>query len=471
MMGVRAGQERASLVEEQQRQGMQPPPEELSVGGEHRRRLPPTEHVLRSALIRFVISSVIALGIVAAITILWSSHVAKDEALRRAEATGRGVAHGVIAPLITPALLSGDRTARDALDKAASNRMADGSIHRIKVWTQDQRVLYSDEKPLIGHKFDVDEEDMELFGTDNAAAEISELEREENQFERDEGKLVEVYAGFRAQDGTPLLFEAYLPYNQVNAAATVLQRQLLPLTLGSQFLLLLLLLPLAVSLARRTERAQRERNRMLSTSIAASDVERRRIARDLHDGVVQDLAGLGYALTAIADGLPSQTACEPAREGTRKAIRILRRDVDALRTLITDIYPPELEQGQLVQALAAMLRTVGPDGPKTCLDAPDRLDIDLGADASVLLYRVAREAVRNVVKHARATTVTVRLVVEPAQVAVEVIDDGVGMAGDAAPGHLGLRLLSDTVQDAGGTFTVDSSPGAGVRLRASLPLP
>ena len=156
--------------------------------------------------------------------------------------------------------------------------------------------------------------------------------------------------------------------------------------------------------------------------------------------------------------------------GTRKAIGILRRDVDALRTLVTDIYPPELEEGQLVPALAAMLRTVPPDGPRTSLSAPERLDFDLGADTSVLLYRVAREAVRNAVKHARASTVQVGLTVQEGEVTVEVVDDGVGFAGEAPPGHLGLRLLADTVRDAGGSFAIDSSPGAGVRVHASLPL-
>jgi signal transduction histidine kinase len=209
---------------------------------------------------------------------------------------------------------------------------------------------------------------------------------------------------------------------------------------------------------------------MLSTSIAASDVERRRIARDLHDGVVQDLAGLGYALSAIAEGLPAQPACEPARDGTRKAIGILRRDVDALRTLVTDIYPPELEQGQLVPAISAMLRTVGRDGPRTSLTAPGDLDVDLSADASVLLYRVVREAVRNAVKHARASTIEVSLCAQEDRVTVEVVDDGVGLAGEAPSGHFGLRLLADTVRDAGGRFALESTPGHGVLVRASLPL-
>ena len=470
MMGVHPRQGGGSLVEQERPGPLDPPQDQFEYGASQRPPLPPTEHVLRSALVRFVVSSVIALAAVAGLTVFWSAHVAEDEALRRAEATGRGVAQGVISPFITPALRSGDKEAMDALDEAARNRMADGSIYRIKIWTKDQRVLYSDETPLIGQRFELDEDDLQLFGTNRASAAISDLRRQENAFERDEGRLVEVYTGFHGKDGTPLVFEAYLPYGQVNSAATVLQRQLLPLTLGSLGLLLLLLLPLAVSLARRTERAQRERNRMLSTSIAASDLERRRIARDLHDGVVQDLAGLGYALTAIADGLPGQQACEPARDGTRKAIGILRRDVDALRTLITDIYPPELDDVQLVPAIAAMLRTVAPDGPRTTLTAPDSLDIDLGADASVLLYRVARESVRNAVKHAQATRVDVRLTAEPSQVTVEVEDDGVGMVGEAAPGHLGLRLLADTVRDAGGSFTVRSRPGEGVHVRASLPL-
>ena len=348
---------------------------------------PETEHVLRSALIRFLLSSLLAFGVVAGVTAYWSLHIAEGEALRRAQQTGIGVANRVMKPAITPAVLAGDPAAMRELDQTARNRMADGSIYRIKIWTQDQRVLYSDESHLIGEHFTLDEDDRELFGTTRASAEMSPLTRKENVYEaKDKDKLVEVYAGFTAADGTPLVFEAYLPYDQVKSAGDVLMRQLLPLSLGSLALLLLLLLPLAVSLARRTERAQRERSRMLTTSIAASDVERRRIARDLHDGVVQDLAGLGYALTAIADGLPPAPESEPARQGTRKAIRILRRDVDALRTLITDIYPPELEEGQLVPAIANMLRTTGTDGPRMSLIAPDHLGVPLGRDAAVLLY-------------------------------------------------------------------------------------
>ena len=478
MIGLRSRRE--SEAREQRAEAVGPPrtlpdpgPGQKRHGAHARAPLPPHEHVLRKALARFLLSSALALVIVSAFTLLWSSHVAESEALRRAESTGIGIANGVIKPYITADLRRGDPAARQALHDAVKNRMADRSIVRIKIWTQDEKVLYSDETPLIGKTFEIEPEDKALFGTQKASAAVSQLGREENKFERaqvPDGRLVEVYAGFTDDDGTPLLFEAYFPSTQVDNTAKVLKRELLPLSLGGLLLLTLLLLPLAVSLARRTERAQLERNRMLSTSIAASDIERRRIARDLHDGVVQDLAGLGYAMTAIADGLPDQSACEPAREGTRKAIVILRRDVDALRTLVTDIYPPELEEGQLVPAISAMLRTVGRDGPKTSLTAPSNLDVDLSADASVLLYRVVREAVRNVVKHAKAHTVDVRLGVQDDRVTVEVADDGVGMAGDAPPGHLGLRLLADTVHDAGGRFAIESRPGAGVLVRASLPL-
>ena len=116
------------------------------------------------------------------------------------------------------------------------------------------------------------------------------------------------------------------------------------------------------------------------------------------------------------------------------------------------------------------LRTVGPDGPRTSLVAPDSLDVDLGRDTCVLLYRVVREAVRNAVKHAHATAIQVTLRVEDDSIAVEVADDGVGFVGAAPEGHFGLRLLADTVRDAGGELTIDSSPGAGVRLRVRLPI-
>ena len=145
-----------------------------------------------------------------------------------------------------------------------------------------------------------------------------------------------------------------------------------------------------------------------------------------------------------------------------------KADVAALRTLIGDIYPPELGAGQLPGAVAALLETTAGPRIRTHLAAPPVMDLPV--DAAVLVYRVIREALRNTVKHAEAHVVGVELVQRDGAVVAVVTDDGVGMRDQAQHGHLGLRLLADTVRDAGGTFDLTSCPGGGVRVTARVPV-
>ena len=419
--------------------------------------------VLHSALRRFLLSSLVAFVAVAGGTVFWSSHIARSEGLGRAQVTGRGVANGVVGPLVTSALRAGDRSAMAELDKAVRIRTSDGSMYLVRIWTADQRLLYSDQPQPAGLR--LDPAGVALFGTTGASAMVAEGGRDETSAKAD---AVEVSAGFFGADGQPLVFQAHLPGDQVHADTRLLHQQLLPLTLGSMGLLLLLLLPLAVSLARRVERSQDERNRMLHTSISASDNERRRIAGELHDTVIQDLAGLSYTLHAVAQGLPATAENEQTRQLTTAAAIIVRRDVDSLRRLMVDIYPPELADGQLVPMIDLLLGTTSSHGLSTHLNAPPLLDVPL--DTAVLVYRVVREALRNAVKHAHAHNVTVDLSLDDGRVTAVITDDGVGLGAEAQAGHLGLRLLSDTVADAGGTFAISSTAGAGVRVTASVPV-
>ena len=231
----------------------------------------PGRRALYPALRPFVLSSLIAFIAVAAATVVWGGRLATTEALGQAEATGRGVAEGIVAPLVTSELRAGDPAALAHLDALMRNRMSDGSIFRIKIWTADQRILYSDRADLIGRHYPLEHADLALLGTTNASAAISDLQHSENVDERGtHGQAVEVYAGFVGADGSPLIFEAYLPAGAVYQNAYRLERALLPLSLGSVTLLLALLMPLAVSMARRVERIQAERNRLLSASISSS---------------------------------------------------------------------------------------------------------------------------------------------------------------------------------------------------------
>jgi two-component system NarL family sensor kinase len=135
-----------------------------------------------------------------------------------------------------------------------------------------------------------------------------------------------------------LLFETYTPLSTVGAQARSIWVQFLPITLGGLLLMQAIQLPLAARLARQTDRARREREQMLHRALAASDAERRRIAADLHDGVVQDLAATavtlaGSAIIAERDGTPT------AARRLHEAADSLRGAIRSLRSLVVGIYP------------------------------------------------------------------------------------------------------------------------------------
>ena len=236
-------------------------------------------------------------------------------------------------------------------------------------------------------------------------------------------------------------------------------------------------MPLGLSLARRVERGQLERSKMMRHALDASELERRRIAQDLHDGVIQDLAGLGYALptveSALADG-----AHPDAQEAVSRATQLVQRDVAALRAVMTDIYPPDIEGDGLVPALEELGRR-GADEAKLDVDVHVSPDLRLSPEAARLAYRIVREGLRNVVKHAEADRVDVRVQLAGDLVTVRVQDDGRGPASglseelgkrpEAPDGHLGLRLLADTVRDFDGTLRVIPAPGQGTLLEACYP--
>lgn len=415
----------------------------------------------------------LAAVVVAVVTFGWSQRIARGQALASAEQTAEAIASRVVAPLVTRQVLAGDPVALARLDLAIRTRIDDGSLARVKVWDGDGRVVYSDEADLVGRQFELDPNDLALLGTTASTAELSELDRAENVLDGPvllADEAVEIYAGFEAATGEPLIFEAYLSTKQLHAIERSLRLELLPLTVGSTAVLTLVLLPLGLRLARRVEEEEKRSAGLLRTSIAASDLERRRIAQRLHDDVIQDLAGVGYALSSVtATPRSEDAALDPAAGAVlARAVDVVRHDVQALRDLVTDIYPAQIGSGGLVPALQLLLEGAAATGLATRLAAPT--DLDVPHAMAVLAHRVVREAVRNTVEHARASTVEVFVAAERGRLHLVVADDGVGLAGPPAEGHFGLRLIGDTVRDAGGVLTVAPGDVAGVRLEVDLPL-
>jgi len=426
-----------------------------------------------AALARFAAFSVVALLAVLAGTVVIAERATRGEILRHADRTARDIAQTIITPRADDALSDGDPEALEGLDSVMAARMADGSLIRVKVWSPDGKVIWSDDERLIGRQFELEPQDAALLTTFDSTSEFTTLDREENVYEAHVGEVAEIYLGFVDRTGRPLLLELYVPVAQVEAESRAQVRTLLPLTLGGPALMLVILLPLALSMARRIDDAGAERASLLRHAVAASALERRRIAGDLHDGVVQDLAGIGYALPVIRQSLPDGAEADDARQKLDRVNEIVKGDVAALRSVITDIYPPDLHEGGLVpasQLLFSEVRYAGID-VDVHIDA-EVSDESLPIDAAVLGYRVLRETLRNVVRHSGAARAGVSLRADDGDLVIVVEDDGVGFDPTlgAPEGHFGLRLLGDTISDVGGSLTVDAPPDGGARVVARFPI-
>ncbi|MGY2746923.1 sensor histidine kinase [Arthrobacter sp. UYCu723] len=205
------------------------------------------------------------------------------------------------------------------------------------------------------------------------------------------------------------------------------------------------------------------RNRLLKRAVEASDLERRRIARDLHDEVIQDLSGLGYALESEElHGPPEQ---RPVLGGARK---ILQQTVHSLRAMTRELYPPDLERLGLKTSLERLVEPHQERGLTVRLLIPDDGGMDRGLSA--LLFRVVREALSNSAKHSGATMVVVSLRTDQRGSEISISNNGKGFdtARGAGDGHLGLRILKDTIREAGGDLEILSVPGAGTTVTARL---
>jgi signal transduction histidine kinase len=405
---------------------------------------------------------------VSALTALASRRVGTDQAIADAQRVTWTTGKGIIEPLLDERLVVQDRDALERLDTAVRENVLQGSLVRVKIWSADGVVLYSDESRLIGEQFVLEADKLEVLATGEVAAEVSDLASEENRFET-ESKLLEVYQRLDMPNGDHVLFEAYFRYSGVAAVGRQLWTQFAPIAIGALVLLQLVQIPLAWSMARRLRTGQLERERLLRHAIDASDHERRRIASDLHDGVVQELTGVSLGLAAL--GRSEQIS----RGQVLEASSAIRNSIKSLRSLLVEIYPPNLYEEGLESAVGDLLSGLAARGVDT------ELTVDLGEgelprDVTALIYRTAQEALRNVATHSQARHVRVDLrVCNDQRVRLTVDDDGRGFSTEQVmhretEGHVGLRSLADLVADMDGSLEARSMPGQGTTLVVDVPM-
>ncbi|HZN89644.1 MAG TPA: GAF domain-containing protein [Thermoleophilaceae bacterium] len=223
---------------------------------------------------------------------------------------------------------------------------------------------------------------------------------------------------------------------------------------------------IAIATAQSVE-AQRLRH-----SIRASEQERRRWARELHDETLQELGALKMMLeTSSAVDRPELVA-----ESVARSIDQLDLTIRGLQSLITELRPAALDELGLKPAVEALLeRTAATSGLRveSSIDlayAEGRTGTRLEPELATVVYRLVQEALTNAVKHAEAETLTVEISERDAEVAVSVRDDGTGFGRERLrDGGFGLIGMEERVQLVGGRLEIDSTPGTGTAVRAWLP--
>ena len=444
--------------------------------GEAARRLAPWRDgpdgrtvTVTGIVLGWLLVAMLVLGLAALTAQLLGPRIADEESVEHAEAMTSAFAERAVAPLLTADLAAGDPAAARAVDGVVLPRVREGSMDFVRVRDRHGTIVYADEPRLVGKQLPlVGHLDQQTLLSGSSHAERSHLPAEDAFFGDDlNAELVLVHAGLRGADGRRYLFESFVAsprFENSQRGLIVKLAVLMVVLIGA-----LLYLPLAMYLTRRLKRSNAVRTSLVHRARSASLTERRKLAQALHDDVVQDLAGLGYALSA-------SVAHPPANPNPRTqhvlstADAIVHHSIHRLREILADIYPLHAEQADFARAvdeLAEPLRTQGVSVAVTVTGADQ-----LAAQTKTMVYRITRELLRNVEHHAQARHTTVEIGRGAASTTVSIADDGVGfdtVLGMSPTGHVGLVILMDAVRDQGGTFTVTSAPGSGCQVAVTLP--
>ncbi len=218
----------------------------------------------------------------------------------------------------------------------------------------------------------------------------------------------------------------------------------------------------AVYAARLTTDLQRSRERL----VTAREEERRRLRRDLHDGLGPQLATLTLNLDAARNLLSQEPASADALlAGLKTQVQDAISDI---RRVVYDLRPPALDELGLIQAIREGAAGYGRGGLDVRVVAPEKLPL-LSAAVEVAAYRIAQEALTNAALHARAAICRVRLSAREDRLELEVADDGIGLPDERHDG-VGIVSMRERAAELGGTCLVTVMPGGGTRVLARLPL-
>ncbi len=221
------------------------------------------------------------------------------------------------------------------------------------------------------------------------------------------------------------------------------------------------------SLHSRLAEREEAMERFAEQIVLLQETERRRLAGEIHDGISQRIVSLSFHLSAAADAVGTDPAS--AAEQIARAQELAAGALDETRDAIAGLRPPVLDD----LGLAASLESLARSTPLANV-AVDTVSIELPEHVETAVYRIAQEALQNIMKHAGATHVHLRLSVAAGAVVLEVSDDGVGfdptaVPERAGPAGYGLPGMQQRAELLGGQLTADSAPGRGTTVRLRVP--
>lgn len=407
--------------------------------------------IVRREVLRFAVPAAIGMVVLAVASLAVSVAVAREQSVSDARTTAEVLARSVVEPRIDQGLQTGKPARMAELDAAFSASITGSDVKSIRLWNEDGVVLYSNDPRLIGEQFP-----LPAGISGQPVQGPADTSRPENRYLDPDADWVQVSLPLQGGDGSRYLFEISKLQDSLQQEARSVWMAFAPILAGSMVLLGVLLVVLGIRMAQRISAELRTREELLERAVDASELERSRIAADLHDGTVQELAGLSFALAGLAQRAQAN-GDEDTAAVLSQAADTSRTSVRELRSLLVDIYPPNLEGSGLAPAIADLL--AGLDGIVVESNLAELPDLEPRVRAA--LYRIARELIANVNKHSGATHLEVRLAQANSVVVLVVTDDGRGFDPTAPrEGHLGLRLVEDLVRSIGGRLSIESQPGS-----------